>query len=416
MFSKKPTTYYKKKKAPVDPAEPASDELHTTTIARSAKIIMANAIKSAIIEPSIILFEYPIIPEYTDKSLHNCVLDFADIILNEYPYNGRSEPLDYSSLFENVKETYISHLKSYMGKEQYGLNNEWVPSSKATYPKNIRSTAIIDCIVITDDTVEEMWLITPNITGIKERIAKILEVGYKNTPIYYIHPQWVIDNKTLDPSALYTEACKLASQLNPNLHNNGNTVMLRDRKAGESDIHLNAKLIFASHIDDARINKIPCLEYPLFNNYNVILLDTMIEDFASVILRYNPYNKSKVPPVTNKMSKTEYHEYIQHLKSYGCQKQYDLNNLWVPNKFIAQFYATKLEAIVDIAITDGISITELWEIKHTCGVSEEKLNKINNAGCSHIPIYEIDAAWIIENQYENNLYDLAKEAAKKFNC
>lgn len=387
-----------------------------------AKQLLATAIHNVIDSDNKLYYEYPIFPEYYNK-INNSVLDYADIILKDNPYNNSNIPLDVTTLTELELNNYISHLTSIenMHRNQHGFNNDWIPSGSCTYPKGLKAAAIVDIIIAKDSSIIEMWLITANLSSITDRVNSIISLGYDNVPIYYIHSTWINDHSNISHVELYEEAKNAASQLNPSLIMT-NKLILKISKTpqdnavintSESDLHKESKIILAKSIK--KHNLIPYIEYPIMSSYGIMPLHDMITDFGSTILKFRPFNGSSIPPDINKLPSDELDAYTKHLASFGRTEQYDLNDHWVPNKFIHQKYLSDIKAIVDVAVNDGETISELWEIKHTNPMTNAKLEKIKSVGYNHIPIYEINAAWILDNKDADNLYELAKQHATRWN-
>jgi hypothetical protein len=381
------------------------------------KLIMANAIKSISPSTDIVVYTYPIIPEYSNKLIYNCITDFAEYILKEYPYNNSSTPLDIDILSQDASNAYLNHLTLYFNVDQHGLNNLWIPNGKAWFPKGLKCSAKIDIAVISDNKIKELWFITDLTDTLSSRTTGVIAAGY-NVPIYHIKSSLINSFKTQTPEQLYINAKKNATILNSTgISNNVSLDYISFDVANdttESNSHFNAKLILANNIKNT-ISCIPYVEYAIFNNYGVMPLNTMITDFAPKILKIKPFNGSTTPPDINKLSDDELQLYVSHLKLAFNSNQYGLNDHWVPGKFIHNIYLNRLIAIADIAINDGDIISELWEIKYTHPVKQEKIDKIKANGFDHIPIYEIDADWIITNKDNDNLYELAKEHARRWN-
>jgi hypothetical protein len=387
-----------------------------------AKLLLATAIHSTLDNEHTLYYEYPIVPEYYGK-INNNVLDYADVILQDNPYNNSNIPLDITTLSDTDTNDYITHLKSIpkMCRNQHEFNTDWIPSASSTFPKGLRASAIVDIVITNESSIIEMWLITTYLASITDRVNSIISLGY-NIPIYYIHPSWINDHSNISYSELYKQAKEAASQLNPNLTMT-NKLILKNPKSKsttesvphkrESDLHKDSKLILAKAIKDT--NRIPYIEYPILSTYGIMPLHEMITDFAPNILKFSPYNESSIMPDIHKLSSEELDTYKQHLLSYGKSEQYGLHDHWVPNKFIQQRYLSVIKAIADIAINDDNLISELWEIKHTNPMTNEKLEKLKACGYSHIPIYEINAAWLLENNDADNLYELAKIHAVRWN-
>ena len=379
-----------------------------------AKLELAKAISSSIPEDQMMLYEYAIFPEYYEK-INTNVLDYADVILTESPYNGRIDPLNVDDLTPEEKETYIKHLKSVakLKRHQYNFNNEWVPNGSATFPKNYKAAAIVDMVVVKDNKIIEMWFVTATNENIPTRVKNILDIGYADVPIYYIHPKIITTHSGLPPNDLYKKALELATQVN------GKYLVGSDPVLGPNYIEANdspkAIMVLAKFIREYVPGSIPCIKYPILEKYGNLLIDHMVDDFAPKLLKYKPYKNSTTPLDINKLSQDDRIHYLKHLKTIAATDQEDLNDYWIPNKHIQMVNLGILRGVVDIAITDGDVITELWDICVVPENNEKRVASIKSAGFGHVPMYQISSKWLIDNKKNKNLYELAKENALKLN-
>jgi hypothetical protein len=379
-----------------------------------AKLELAKAISVSIPEDQIMLYEYAIFPEYYEK-INTNILDYADVILTESPYNGSIAPLNVDDLTPEEQNAYIAHLKSVtkLKKHQYNFNNEWVPNGNATFPKNYKAAAIVDMALVKDNKIIEMWFVTASNDNIPTRVKNILDIGYSDVPIYYIHPAIINTHSDLPHNELYKKALELATQVNSKYLTNS------DPMFGPNYIEANdspkAIMVLAKFIREYVPGSIPCIKYPILEKYGNLLIDHMVDDFASKLLKYKPYKNSTTPLDINKLSQDDRIHYLKHLKSIAATDQEDLNEYWIPNKHIQMVNLGMLRGVVDIAITDGDVINELWDICVIPENNEKRIASIKSAGFSHVPMYQISSKWLIDNKKNKNLYELAKENALKLN-
>ena len=180
---------------------------------------LGNAAKHFVNGYSGAFIKYPLIDKYANSVVSDNILDFAAAILEKHPYNDNATPLDYTSLSDIDKQNYISHLKSFMRREQYGLNVEWVPDGSATYASGIRSSAIADIAVPSNGKIIEIWLVCTDDGVPQKRIDSITQAGY-TCPIYKLYASWLNKKEILsitDPKQLYILAKENATQLNKNI-------------------------------------------------------------------------------------------------------------------------------------------------------------------------------------------------------
>jgi hypothetical protein len=412
---------YRKKKSSADKFNyepiihdkpPKIPQAPTLTQNEQTKISFANAIKETL-SSCTITYLYPIIKEYSGKLIYNHITDFADSILKDNPYNNSHTSIDISTLSEDETNDYINHLKQFHCVEQHDLNSLWIPNGVAWFHKGLKCSAKCDIAIISDNNIIEIWLITDILDTLPDRVNSIISAGY-DIPIYHARPADIMRFLNLSPSELYTTVKNNAKLLyysaSTTIIDTNNFITSNHTK--ESDIHLNAKIILAQNIKNT--GNIPYIEYPIISDYGIMPLNNMVTEFAPKILKLKPYNGSFIPPDVNKLSDDDYNKYIAHIKTYNAN-QYNLNDHWVPNLFLQKLYLNKLIAIADIAINDGETISELWEIFYKHPVTQEKINKLKANGYEYIPIYEIDAEWIISNKDADNLYELAKLHATRWN-
>jgi hypothetical protein len=387
---------------------------HGPTPNELSKLNLAKAISKSIPEDHIALYEYAIFPEYYNK-INNNVLDYADVILADSPYNGETNPLNVDKLSTDEYNAYITHLKSVakLRRNQYDFNNEWIPNGSATFPKNYKAAAIVDIVIVKNNKIKEMWFVTASAENIPDRIKNILDIGYYDVPIYHIHPSVVKTYSDVSYNFLYTKALEFATQVNIKYTGNQNPTIKINNVYSNDDI--DTILLLSKFIKENVYGLTPCIAYPILEKYGNILIDLMVDDFADKLLKYKPYKKSTIPQDINKLSDDDRIDYLKHLKSISSTDQEGLNDYWIPNKHIQMLNLYMLKGVIDIAITDGEVITELWDVSAVPDINEKRIASIKSAGFDHIPIYQITKKWLIDNKNNSNLYELAKENALKLN-
>jgi hypothetical protein len=379
-----------------------------------SKLNLAKAISMSIPEDQIALYEYAIFPEYYNK-INNNVLDYADVILAESPYNGKTTPLNVDNLSADEYNSYVTHLKSVtkLRRNQYDYNNEWIPNGNATFPKNYKAAAIVDIVIVKNNAIKEMWFVTASNENIPDRVNNILDIGYNNIPIYHIHPSIVKKYSDVSYKFLYTKALEFATQVNSKYAENADNVLGINNV--ESNYTIDTVLLLAKFIKENVVGFTPCIKYPILDKYGNILIDLMVDDFANKLLKHKPYKKSTMPLDINKLSDDDIIDYLKHLKTISSTDQNGLNDYWIPNKQIQMLNLYMLKGVFDIAITDGEVITELWDISAVPDINEKRIASIKSAGFDHVPIYQITSKWLIDNKNNTNLYELAKQNALKLN-
>jgi hypothetical protein len=224
---------------------------------------LGNATKHMINGYSGPFIKYPLIDKYANSVVSDNVLDFATAILEKHPYNNSTTALDITKLNDNDKNAYISHLKSYMRREQHGLNNEWVPDGSATYASGIRSSAIADIAVPSNGKIIEIWLVC-NDDGVQQkRIDTIIETGY-TCPIYKLYASWLNRKDIIaitDPKQLYALAREHATQLNKAI--TITPYVIQEARETQEDI---AKTLFSDYIMKELPLYTPCIDYSMLRN------------------------------------------------------------------------------------------------------------------------------------------------------
>jgi hypothetical protein len=221
--------------------------------------------------------KYPLIDKYANSVASDHILDFASVILEQNPYNDSNIPLDVNALSETDKISYINHLKSYMRREQHGVNDEWLPDGKATYASGLRSSAIADIAVPSNGKIIEIWLITKDDEIKQQRLENILEIGY-NCPIYKLNAYWlkrkdIIDVK--DPIELYKLARANSKQINYKLDKLDIPIVITQK----SD-QLIAKETFVNYITKELFVYSTCIDYSII--HNTIKIDIALDYDGSI--------------------------------------------------------------------------------------------------------------------------------------
>jgi hypothetical protein len=368
-------------------------------ILTNARLLMATATKHLVSDASGPYIKYPIIKQYCNTTMNNCIEDFADILLNENPYNGYKNKDDIDLSTDIQYNNYISHLKAICIRDQSNLNDDWIPASNVWFLKGLKAEAIVDIAIPSNGIISEIWIVSHTSSFTEERYNNIINAGF-NVPIYEIKADFIIKNSHLSEKELYKVAQKKAKQWNLNTQYN--------------NIDKDALLTFGKSIK--KNDMTPCIYYPINNIIKYNFYNTYINDMHKIIVKFFPYKGSRVPIDKNNVSIEVYESYINHLKKFCKQDQYDLNDYWIPRNSLFRLINHKIRnTIVDIAIESDNSIIELWFIEDKKRVKQDDLNYIIDCGYAKIPIYQIEKSWIISNKDADNLYELAKQHATRWN-
>ena len=118
-----------------------------TNIALSAKETLGNSYR--------VYINYPIIYQYRDIPLNDCISELSPVFYENDPLNQLG--IVYNN--NNSLDSYTSHLRNKLGSNQYGLNNEWVPSQDTLNSYRIKYEAVADIAIAHDDSIIEYMFI-----------------------------------------------------------------------------------------------------------------------------------------------------------------------------------------------------------------------------------------------------------------
>ena len=119
------------------------------TIAKGARALFPSSYR--------IYINYPVVYNYKDKPLHDCIEDIAKEFYANDPL--RQLNINYD---DNSNDKYTDYIYYKLGSNQYGINDEWVPSANTLDSYGIEYLAVADIAIAYESSIIEYMFIEFN--------------------------------------------------------------------------------------------------------------------------------------------------------------------------------------------------------------------------------------------------------------